>query len=292
MRARVLSVVRWVCAAACLVVSPAASGAADFTLEEGGEGGRACLVRFEGSGPRLTIGLYNVRGDWKLSFGIDRAEYQLRRFFDAKGFVKADAVSDAAQTLAVGGQAFKTTDAMLYAVQRSELSDDTMIWLEIELRRRVAAVVNAMPADEVDVGVTGKLTGLADGLTAFRACVVGVVDMTDGYTDGDQDGEARLIFEDAWRQWVPRRASLSACGFSAPDDPAADLLAEGARAFYPGWGQGAYRDDWVRELTLSASISRMGAAYARLKGECTPLLPALENGWRRVLEEAIELAGN
>lgn len=272
----------------------AAAQAGAFSLDEGGGSERPCHVSFEGGRPHLAVSLEQVRGDWRMTFWVSSAPAAMIGFFGANGLRDDEAVRAATKELLIGANAVETTDAYFWEVQRSDLSDRSTVSVTLEPLRKVADALRDFPEDQIRIGAVTSVSGLSDGLTAFKACALAAIDVPEAEALAfDARAESRIAFEAAFPEWVKWRARLASCRLSADDDAElAEMVDLGADAFYPGLLSYYLRSDWSKHMNGQISMAKLDGATEALTDGCFVGLDVLESGWRNVLDESLERAGN
>lgn len=273
----------------------ATAQAGGVSLDESGGSERPCQITFDGGRPHLAVSLELARGDWRMTFWISSAPAAMIGLFGADGLQDDEAVRAATKELLIGTSAVETTDAFFWEVQRSDLSDQSAVSVTLEPLRKVAGALRDFPVDEIRIGTVTAVSGLSDGLAAFKACALAAIDVPEAEAlEFNARAESRLMFEAAFPEWVRSHAWLASCRLSADDDDAelAEMLARGADAFYPGLLSYSWRSDWSKHMAGQIPVAKLIGATSAVTDGCFVGLDVLESGWRNVLDESLGRASD
>lgn len=239
--------------------------ASGYELSEG-KSGYPCFLEVEtDAGKKITLQLSDYKDTWSITFVVSDRASIYRQFFDAQGLRDEDALTAAFQKVIVGGTPFNIHEASLLEVQQIDVSEKTTAFFRISEQHNVAATLEAMDQDGLEITGLFKLDGALEAMGAFKACSYDAMGLESGErVETDFRSEYRMIFERSFESWVTSMSQAEQCLAGRFDDVAVEeVINAAADAFYPGilnmMKRGSYRDDLEGRLPI-AKLSGMADA--------------------------------
>jgi hypothetical protein len=217
------------------------------------------------AGKKITLQLSDYKDVWSINFFVQGRASTYRQFFNTHGLHDGDAFTTAFPKISVGGTAFDLYEASLFVVQQSEVGEDTSGLFSISEQHNVAAALEAMNQDGLEITNLFELDGTLEAMSAFRACSYDAMGLESGErVETDFRAEYRMIFERSFESWVTSMSQAEQCLAGRFDDVAVEeVINAAADAFYPGifnmMKRGSYRDDLEGKLPI-AKLSGMADA--------------------------------
>ena len=253
--------------------------------------GYPCTVEANTNGDgKFAINLSHYKGVWKISFFPYNIHKQVRKYFDGQ-VIDENRLQEDFKTLKVGG---KTFDVEVQSfVSAKSLNKDATVMFDVEAKHNVVRLIDAMKADGISFGDFGSYTDTATALEEFRQCSLSALQVADGeLIEVDQREEYRMIFEDAFDNWIDVVGRADGCSVKTyTEDDVQKLVETAAGAFYPGVMNYFQRSEYVEEIMSQAKFSRSLGAMSAITEGCLMVRDLTEIG-RVVLDGAIDAAQN
>ena len=215
----------------------------------------------------IIMQLSDYKDVWSLNFVISNRSAVYRRFFDSNELRDEEAFGEAFEAVQIGKRNINFNETSLFEVQRKDVDENTVGIFSIDERHNVAQALEAMMDDGIEIQGLVHLNGTADALDEFRSCSYAAIGLSEGErVKTDYRAEYRMIFEDAFENWIKSIARAEYCMVARFDGEAVSSVVErAAEAFYPGvlnikkrW---EYRADLERIIPL-AKVSGMTDAHS------------------------------
>lgn len=254
--------------------------------------GMPCLLTLRtGETWNTSLSLSYYKDVWSLDFDIDNRASVFSRFFDNLDFRDEAAFSAAFKGVRIGDVTFDFHNAELFEVQRKDVNEKTFASFDIAERHNVARVLEAMPADQLEIPGLLKLEGVSEALHEFRSCAYPALGLFEGQSVTiDHLAELRMIFERSFEPWVSRMARAEHCRMGTFDRQGVmEVIDAAADAFFPGNLNMRKRSEYRKDLSGRIPLAELdGMLDARTDG-CL-LAGVLANASRMPIDGAIEAA--
>lgn len=218
----------------------------------------------------VTLQLSDYRDIWSLRFVVADRASDYRRFFDSRGLRDKNAFKKAIDLVRIGERSFEFNDtSLLFGVRREEVNEKTTGIFSVDEQHNVTRALEAMENDGIEIRNLVSLDGTVEALGEFRSCSYTAMGLKRGErVETDFRAEYRMIFEDAFENWLTTMARAEHCLVSRFDDEAVSEVVEAATdAFYPGILNYRKRSEFREELEGLLPIAKLsGMSDAMTKG--------------------------
>lgn len=239
----------------------------------------------------VTLQLSDYKDVWSLNFVISDRASVYRRFIDSRGVRDEDAFEDAFDNVRIGNRSFDLNDTSLFTRALQDVDKKSAGIFSIDERHNVVSALEAMADDGIEIQGLIILEGTEKALSEFRSCAYAAMGLREGErVETDFRAEYRMIFEDAFENWVTSMARAENCLSARFDDESvSEVVAAAANAFYPGFLNFRKRSEYRADLNGMLPIAKLsGMADARTKG-CL-MAGTLADVSRMPVDQAIEEA--
>jgi hypothetical protein len=244
-------------------------------------------------GKAVTLQLSDYKDVWSLTFIVSNRASVYRQFFDSRGLHEGDAFEEAFRSVRIGKRTFVLHEASLFEVQREDVDEKSFGVFDINEQHNVVRALEAMREDGIVISGLISLEGTADTLIEFRTCSYAAMGLQEGErVERDFRAEYRMIFEDAFENWVKSMARAETCLAARFNGDAVDEVIDAASdAFYPGLFSLQKRGEYVKDLERKLPLAKL-SGMAEAKSDGCLMAGRLAEMSRLPVDSAIEAASD
>lgn len=244
------------------------------TLED--HNGYACFADLSSTeGKAATLQLFDYQDAWFLELSVANRASVYRRFFRTSGLLHKEAFQATFQRMTIGEQSFGVHEATLSELHLEDVDEKTAAQFRVYGYHNIARALEAMSDDVIEVPQLIRLENTANALYEFRTCSYAAMGLQKGaLVEADYRTEYRLIFEEAFKNWIQSMSRAETCFAARFDgDAVKETINTAADVFYPGALSTQKRE------TYKADLNRM-------------LSPARRSGIKQIRTDGCSLAGS
>lgn len=246
------------------------------------------------AGKSITLQLSDDKDVWSLHFIVSDRALVYRQFFDSRGLQDTGAFEDAFQEVLIGDRSFDLNESFLFEVQRKDVDEQTAGIFSVPEQHNVARALEAMAEGGIQIKGLMSLHGTAKVLSEFRSCSYAAMGIQEGESiETDFRAEYRIIFEDAFENWIMSMAQAEHCRATRFDnDAVSEVIDAAADAFFPGILNFRKRSDYREDLEVMLPLAKVaGTTDAKTEGclMAGRLADVSRTPVDRAIEEAMEL---
>lgn len=243
------------------------------------------------NGTSLIVSLSDYKSVWSLVFLVSGNPESFEPYFNTHQLFDSDQFRLAIQRAKIGNSEFRLADATALIVQRSELDNDTFASFSIEAVHNVTAALQAIGDGGLSFAPFAALDGTDGAITEFQDCSYRALGVEIGQiVPTDFREEYRMIFDQAFLNWVSAMARLESCRMDQSDEGSIeDVARRGAAAFYPGITNVFRRSEYEESLLSGVPLARLKGSTDGIVEGCL-FADSLAETARLPIEQAIEKA--
>lgn len=221
------------------------------------------------AGKSVTLQLSDYKDVWSLKLIVSDRATVYRRFFDSRGLRDKGAFDTAFEGVRIGERSLDFNDTVFFEVQRKDVDEKTTGIFSVDEQHNVTRALEAMVDDGIEIQGLVSLDGTAMVLSEFRSCSYAAMGLQEGArVETDFRAEYRMIFEDAFENWIASMARAEHCLVARFDDDAVSKVIDAAAdAYYPGILNIRKRNEYRGDLDGKLPIAKLsGMVAAKTEG--------------------------